>query len=143
MLRVFSIVVGVVVLLVAAWIWLALTFSYSQGERAGYVQKMSSKGWVCKTWEGEIAMVTMPGAIPDRFAFTVRDEAVVKKINTMTGQRVVLIYAQHKFLPTQCFGETEYFVTDVRAVGEQPVSPAPVARAPPPAPPAHPVPAGP
>ncbi len=143
MLRVFSIVVGVVVLLVAAWIWLALTFSYSQGERAGYVQKMSSKGWVCKTWEGEIAMVTMPGAIPDRFAFTVRDEAVVKKINTMTGQRVVLIYAQHKFLPTQCFGETEYFVTDVRAVGEQPVSPAPVVVAPPLTPPAQPVPARP
>ena len=143
MLRAFSIVVGVVVLLVAAWIWVALSFSYSQGERAGYVQKMSSKGWVCKTWEGEIAMVTLPGAIPDRFAFTVRDEAVVKKINTMTGQRVVLIYAQHKFLPTQCFGETEYFVTDVRAVGEQPVSPAPVVLAPPLAPPAQPVPARP
>ena len=72
-----------------------------------------------------------------------RDEAVVKKINTMTGQRVVLIYAQHKFLPTQCFGETEYFVTDVRAVGEQPVSPAPVVLAPPLAPPAQPVPARP
>jgi hypothetical protein len=109
MLRAFSIVVGVVVLLVAAWIWVALSFSYSQGERAGYVQKMSSKGWVCKTWEGEIAMVTMPGAIPDRFAFTVRDEAVVKKINTMTGQRVVLIYAQHKFLPTQCYMLRRYW----------------------------------
>jgi hypothetical protein len=143
MLRVFSIVAVVLALLVSAWIWLALTFSYSEGERAGYIQKISSKGWLCKTWEGEIAMVTMPGAIPDRFAFTVRDEAVVKKINALTGQRVVLIYQQHKFLPTQCFGETEYFVIDVRAVGEQPLSPAPVVLAPPLAPAAPPAPAKP
>ena len=143
MLRVFSIIAVVLALLVSAWIWLALTFSYSEGERAGYIQKISSKGWLCKTWEGEIAMVTMPGAIPDRFAFTVRDEAVVKKINALTGQRVVLIYEQHKFLPTQCFGETEYFVTDVRAVGEQPLSPAPVVLAPPLAPAAQPAPARP
>ena len=143
MLRAVFAFLGLVVLATVGWVWLTLTWSYSEGERAGYVQKLSHKGWLCKTWEGEIAMVTMPGAIPDRFAFTVRDEAVVKKINTMTGQRVVLIYAQHKFLPTQCFGETEYFVTDVRAVGEQPVSPAPVVLAPPLAPPAQPVPARP
>ena len=111
-----------VVILVAAlaWVWMTLTWSYSEGERAGYVQKLSRKGWLCKTWEGEIAMVTMPGAIPDRFEFSVRDEAVATKINAMAGQRVVLSYAQHKFVPTTCFGETEYFVTDARAVGEQP-----------------------
>ena len=81
-----------VVILVAAlaWVWMTLTWSYSEGERAGYVQKLSRKGWLCKTWEGEIAMVTMPGAIPDRFEFSVRDEAVATKINAMAGQRVVL-----------------------------------------------------
>lgn len=52
------------VLLIVAWTWFTLTWSYSEGERAGYVQKFSKKGWLCKTWEGEIAMVTMPGAIP-------------------------------------------------------------------------------
>ena len=116
-----------VVILVAAlaWVWMTLTWSYSEGERAGYVQKLSRKGWLCKTWEGEIAMVTMPGAIPDRFEFSVRDEAVATKINAMAGQRVVLSYAQHKFVPTNCFGETEYFVTDARAVTEQPTSLAP------------------
>ena len=116
-----------VVILVAAlaWVWMTLTWSYSEGERAGYVQKLSRKGWLCKTWEGEIAMVTMPGAIPDRFEFSVRDEVVATKINAMAGQRVVLSYAQHKFVPTTCFGETEYFVTDARAVGEQPTSLAP------------------
>ena len=116
-----------VVILVAAlaWVWMTLTWSYSEGERAGYVQKLSRKGWLCKTWEGEIAMVTMPGAIPDRFEFSVRDEAVAAKINAMAGQRVILSYAQHKFVPTSCFGETEYFVTDARVVGEQPTSLAP------------------
>lgn len=105
-----------VVLLFAAWTWLALTWSYSEGERAGYVQKFSKKGWLCKTWEGEIAMVTMPGAIPEKFAFSVRDEAVAEAINRLAGRRVVLHYQQHKFVPTSCFAETEYFVVGVRAV---------------------------
>jgi hypothetical protein len=86
---------------------------------------LSRKGWLCKTWEGEIAMVTMPGAIPDRFEFSVRNEAVATKINAMAGQRVVLTYEQHKFVPSNCFGETEYFVTDARGVNEQPASLAP------------------
>lgn len=111
--------------LAAMFFWAAMTWSYSSGERAGWVQKLSHKGWLCKTWEGEVAMVTMPGAIPDRFEFSVRDEAVAAKINAMAGQRIVLIYSQHKFVPTKCFGETEYFVTDARAVNEQPVSTAP------------------
>lgn len=125
MLRAVFAFVGLVILAAVAWVWLTLTWSYSEGERAGYVQKLSRKGWLCKTWEGEIAMVTMPGAIPDRFEFSVREEAVANKINSLAGQRVVLTYAQHKFVPTNCFGETEYFVTDARAVAEQPVSPAP------------------
>lgn len=122
-----------VLVLIAAvgWVWLTLTWSYSQGEHAGYVQKFSRKGWLCKTWEGEIAMVTMPGAIPDRFEFTVRDDAVAQQINAMAGKRIVLSYDQHKFIPTTCFGETEYFVTSARLLDEQPASPAPVVVAPP------------
>ena len=135
MLRAVFVFFGLVILAAVAWVWATLTWSYSEGERAGYVQKLSRKGWLCKTWEGEIAMVTMPGAIPDRFEFSVRDEAVATKINAMAGQRVILIFEQHKFVPTNCFGETEYFVSDVRAVGEQPQSLAP-AVAPPLTPPA-------
>jgi hypothetical protein len=110
-------------LLALLWTWLALKWTYSEGERAGYVQKLSSKGWLCKTWEGEIAMVTMPGAIPEKFPFTVRDDAVAGRINELAGKRVVLSYQQHKFIPTSCFGETEYFVTAVREVFEQPSPP--------------------
>jgi hypothetical protein len=125
MIRSIFIFIGLVLLAAVAWVWLTLTWSYSEGERAGYIQKLSRKGWLCKTWEGEIAMVTMPGAIPDRFEFSVRDEAVATRINAMAGQRVVLTYEQHKFVPSNCFGETEYFVTDARGVNEQPASLAP------------------
>jgi hypothetical protein len=101
-----------------AYTWLAMTWSYSSGERAGYVQKFSSKGWVCKTWEGELAMVTMPGTLAEKFSFTVRDEAVAKLINESMGHRVVVSYKQHMGIPTSCFGETGYFVSDVMKVVE-------------------------
>jgi hypothetical protein len=124
----FVVIFAVALLLLAGgWLWLTLTWSYSQGERAGYVQKLSKKGWLCKTWEGEIAMVTMPGAIPDKFEFSVRDETVAQRINLMAGKRVVLIYKQHRFIPSSCFGETEYFVEDVREVLDNPVPQMPAA----------------
>ena len=102
-------VAGVVVYLLVAY-----HFSYSKGESVGFVQKLSYKGWVCKTWEGEQirALATLP-AIPDKFFFTVRDDAVADAINTHIGQKVVMVYQQHRGLPT-CFGETEYFIVAVR-----------------------------
>jgi len=112
-------VVGLVVVTLAGsvlYVWLALTWSYSSGERAGYVQKLSKKGWICKTWEGELAMVSMPGTSAEKFFFTVRDDAVVERINQSMGKRVALQYEQHKGVPTTCFGETEYFITDVKVV---------------------------
>ena len=119
-LRTAMLVVAALLLLLVLWVWLSLNWSYSSGERAGYVQKLSSKGWLCKTWEGEIAMVTMPGAIPEKFMFTVRDDAVASNINGLAGKRVVLSYQQHKFIPSSCFGETEYFVSAVREVVDKP-----------------------
>jgi hypothetical protein len=125
LIRLLLTLLAIVVLLAAGWIWVALNWSYSDGERAGYVQKLSRKGWLCKTWEGEIAMVTMPGAIPDKFEFSVRDDAVAQRINELSGRRVVLHYRQYKFIPSSCFGETEYFIEAVREVQETP-APAPV-----------------
>ncbi len=108
------------VLLMAAYVWLALHWSYSKGERAGYLQKLSNKGWLCKTWEGELSLISLPGAMPEKFLFTVRDDAIARRINALAGQRVSLVYEQHKGLPTSCFGDTEYFVTDVISVKTQP-----------------------
>jgi hypothetical protein len=106
-------IVAIAVALFAAYTWLALSWSYSNGERAGYIQKFSKKGWVCKTWEGELLLTTMPGVMPEKFEFTVRDDAVAEQIGASTGKRVVLTYAQHKGLPGSCFGDTEYFVDKV------------------------------
>src|SRR5262245_23388179 len=104
------------ILLFAVYVRVALWWSYSEGERAGYVQKFSRKGWLGKTWEGELAMVSLPGTLPEIFRFTVRDDAVGAKINETMGRRVTLHYEQHRGLPTTCFGETDYFVTDAKAV---------------------------
>lgn len=97
----------------AIYTWVALHLSYSEGERAGFLQKFSRKGWICKTWEGEILLTSMPGAIPERFEFSVRDDLVAKQLMAAMGKRVNLTYAQHKGVPSACFGETEYFVEKV------------------------------
>ena len=108
--------VTIVVAVFAAYTWVALTWNYSEGERAGFMQKLSKKGWLCKTWEGELSLVALPGAAPEKFLFTVRDDAVADKINKLVGQRVSLVYAEHKGVPTSCFGDTAYFVSDVKVV---------------------------
>jgi hypothetical protein len=105
-----------VILVFATYVAAALYWNYSSGERAGFLQKMSSKGWICKTWEGELTLVAMPGAAPEKFLFSVRDPAVAVQINASMGRRVTLLYEQHKGLPTSCFGETEYFITGLKEV---------------------------
>ena len=124
--RVFPILLAVIAALVviaALYTWFTLTWSYSEGTRAGYLQKFSKKGWLCKTWEGEILLSSMPGAIPERFAFTVRDDGLVQKLQSTMGQRVEISYEQHRGVPTSCFGETEYFVTSVNTGPVNPVAP--------------------
>lgn len=113
--------IAAVSLIFAAYVWLALHWSYSKGQRAGFMQKVSDKGWICKTWEGELSMVALPGAAPEKFLFTVRDDSIATRINQLAGQRVSLTYEQHKGLPGSCLGETEYFVTDIVPVNSEPV----------------------
>ena len=117
--------IGLAVLLALPllYFWIALAWSYSSGERAGWVQKFSHKGWLCKTWEGELAMVAMPGAAPEKFEFTVRDETVAKQLTAAMGQRVALHYEQKVGLPTSCFGDTRYYVTGVTVAEQVPLAP--------------------
>jgi hypothetical protein len=107
-------------LVFTAYIWAMLSWSYSSGERAGWVQKLSKKGYLCKTWEGEMALVSLPGSMPEKFIFTVWDDKAAEKLNAVMGKRVALHYEQHIWLPTSCFGETSYFVTDVKVIEETP-----------------------
>lgn len=121
----------VLVALVGLYFTVVLQWSYSTGERAGWVQKLSKKGWFCKTWEGELSMVSTPGAVPEKFQFTVRSDRVAADINAVMGKRVALHYEEKVGLPTSCFGDTRHFVTAVRVQDEISISPGVVVPVPP------------
>lgn len=110
-------IVLIPVVIIALWIWVSLGYTYASGERAGYVQKISKKGWLCKTWEGELAMANLPGTMPQIFSFTVRSDSIAHIIEQNAGKQVSLTYEQHRGVPASCFGETEYFVTRVNRIG--------------------------
>jgi hypothetical protein len=114
--KLFLYVVVIPVALFAVYVWATLSFVYSKGERAGYLQKFSQKGWVFKTWEGELSMINLPGSAPEKFNFSVRDEAAAQKVSSQIGQRVNLIYEEHVGIPVRWFGETGHFVVDVKPV---------------------------
>jgi hypothetical protein len=98
------------------WAGIALSYSYSDGNRVGFVQKLSRKGWLCKTWEGELQISNIPGSAPILFQFSVRSDSVARAIEALAGRQVQIHYEQHVGVPSTCFGETEYFVDAVRAV---------------------------
>ncbi|MBL8331920.1 MAG: hypothetical protein JNM08_02385 [Rubrivivax sp.] len=123
---------------VALYFTAALKWSYSTGERAGWVQKLSKKGWVCKTWEGELAMISMPGAAPEKFYFTIFDDDVAQKVTAAMGKRVSLHYEEKVGLPTTCFGETRHYVTSILVSEEVPLGPGVTVPVNPPQPPAPP-----
>ena len=116
-LIVLIVLVVIPVVIISLWIWVALGYTYASGERAGYVQKISKKGWICKTWEGELAMANLPGTMPQIFSFTVRNDSIAKVIEQNAGKQVSLTYDQHRGVPTSCFGDTEYFVIGVHRTG--------------------------
>jgi hypothetical protein len=109
-------------LLVVLYTMLMLWWSYSEGERAGVLQKFSKRGWICKTYEGELAMYVVGGVAPQIWDFSVRDDAVAQQLLAAVGQQVRLHYAEHRGLPTNCFGETDYFVDRIEVVGPPPAT---------------------
>jgi hypothetical protein len=116
-LIVLLILILVPAVIISLWVWVTLGYTYALGERAGYVQKISKKGWLCKTWEGELAMANLPGTMPQIFSFTVRNDSIAHVIEQNAGKQVSLTYEQHRGVPTACFGETEYFVIGVHKTG--------------------------
>jgi hypothetical protein len=124
-----KVLIGILIAIVlgfTAFTWLTLHWSYSDGERAGLLQKFSRRGWICKTYEGEMVLATVATVNAEKFPFTVRDEDIAKQLIADIGQHVKVHYEQRKWIPTSCFGDTEYFVTSVRPENpEQPQPPAP------------------
>jgi hypothetical protein len=112
-------ILGVLVVLFAGYLAFVLNWAFSEGERAGVVQKFSRRGWVCKTWEGELAITTVPGVAPVIWQFSVRDDQAAAQLRDAVGQWAVVHYREHRGIPTTCFGETGYFVDSVK-VGHPP-----------------------
>ena len=141
-MRIVAAIIVAVALAVAGYFWVVFAWSYSTGERVGWVQKLSKKGWICKTWEGELTMISMPGAVPEKFPFTVRDDAVAEQINRLMGKRVAMHYEEKVGLPTSCFGDTRYYVTRTTEVQDIQLGPGNTVPVPasPPAPPPGPAP---
>jgi hypothetical protein len=120
-----GIIVGLILAL-AGFTWLTLNWSYSDGERAGLLQKFSRRGWICKTYEGEMVLATVATVNAEKFSFTVRDTDIAKQLTGYIGQHVTVHYEQRKWIPTSCFGDTEYFVTSVKQTSlQQPQLPTP------------------
>ena len=127
-------------LMFALWAGITLNYSFSEGTRTGNVLKLSHRGWLCKTWEGELSMVPTTGVVPERWEFSVRNDSIARRIQELQGQQVQLDYEEHKGVPTSCFGDTRYFVVAVRplSLGGPPATaptpaPAPMPTPPPPA----------
>jgi hypothetical protein len=120
-----ALVLATAVVLACLYTWLTLTWNYSEGERAGLLQKFSRKGWICKTYEGELALYVVAGVAPEIWYFSVRDPALARQLATAVGQRVQLHYSEHRGVPTECFGETGYFVDRINSIGEPPPAAAP------------------
>lgn len=112
-------VIVIPILLSIIYTGFVLTWAYSDGERSGQLYKFSRKGWLCKTWEGELN-ITPTAAAPTIWHFTVRDEAIVPEITAMIGKQVVLHYGEHRGVPTRCFGDTNFFVYGIRGVAGTP-----------------------
>src|SRR5277367_6651619 len=106
------------------WTWLTLSWAYSDGTRAGVLQKYSRRGWLCKTQEGELAQYVVAGISPQIWQFSVRDAKVGADLERAVGARVQLHYTEHPGVPTGCFADTRYFVDHV-TVTENPSGTAP------------------
>lgn len=104
---------GLVLLIVlgSAWTWFTLNWAYSEGERAGVLQKFSRKGWLCKTFEGELALYIVGGVAPQIWHFSTRDPKLAEELTRNVGQDMRLQYTEHRGVPTNCFAETPYFAT--------------------------------
>ena len=96
-LRKLLLVLFILIILFVLYTWLTLSYSYSTGSRAGFLQKFSKRGWVCKTWEGELVTGSMLGN-QEKFSFSVRDDELAKMVSSNIGKRVEIEYNQRRRL---------------------------------------------
>ena len=107
--RLLVILLVLVLVIGALWTWFSLSWAYSEGERAGVLQKFSKKGWICKTYEGELAQYVVGGVAPQIWYFSTRDDKLAQQLSAAVGDQIRLHYTEHRGVPTACFAETPYF----------------------------------
>lgn len=110
-----------VIVLGLLYLW-ACSWTYSEGTRAGQLIKISKKGIVFKTNEGELNLGGLrigsdnDGLEGNIWQFSILDENVVKKLEVSEGKRVKLRYKErYKSMPWQ--GDTNYFIVAVEVIG--------------------------
>jgi hypothetical protein len=106
----------IVVVILGVWAAFSLSWAYSEGDRAGVLQKFSKKGWLCKTYEGELALYIVGGVAPQIWYFSTRDEDLAKQLSGAVGKNIQLHYTEHRGIPTNCFAETPYFARSFQVV---------------------------
>jgi hypothetical protein len=114
--RVLLWLIVIVLVILAAWTAFSLSWAYSEGDRAGVLQKFSKKGWLCKTYEGELALYVVGGVAPQIWYFSTRDEDLAKQLSGAVGKNIQLHYTEHRGVPTNCFADTPYFAQSFRIV---------------------------
>lgn len=114
--KILAVVLLLILVSIGLWTWFSLSWAYSEGERAGTLQKFSERGWLCKTYEGELALYVVGGVAPQIWYFSTRDATVAKTLSSAVGQNIRLQYSEHRGVPTSCFAETAYFATGFKLV---------------------------
>jgi hypothetical protein len=113
MLRKF-IMYAILIVVIVCSLYLAIIYNltYSEGNRSGELIKFSNKGYVFKTWEGEISQGLSGNKI---FAFSVLDSdaEIIQKLQDLQGKYVKVTYIErYKTLPW--WGDTTYFTVEVQ-----------------------------
>ncbi len=110
--------VGIVVIVLAVFIYWKYIFTYSDGYRAGLLQKFSRKGTIFKTYEGEMILSSVQSnkdivLASEKFLFSVNDDAIVQQLDSVQGHFIIVHYREKNgTLPWR--GESRYLVDSVR-----------------------------
>lgn len=110
MKKILAILIVVIMLAFAGWYAFIYYASYSEGTRSGELIKFSNKGFIIKTWEGEISQGISGAQI---FKFSVEDnkKEIISKLEKYQGRYVKLKYKE-RFAKISWLGDTKYFIID-------------------------------
>ena len=104
-------ILGVIVFLAIAWFAFVYYVPYSKGTRSGELIKITNKGVIFKTWEGEISQ-GISGAQIFSFSILDKDDQIIEDLQEFQGKYVKLTYVE-RYASFVFWGDTKYFITDV------------------------------